>query len=142
MLVEAVASSTSMGQVLDALNLHRTGGNYTAIKKHALRLNLSMDHWTGQAHNRGKEAWNKGNRKPLEELAPGTALRRRVLADNLLPYLCALCGISEWNERSLSLRLDHINGVYDDNRLDNLRWLCPNCDSQTDTFCGRNRKRR
>jgi len=52
---------------------------------------------------------------------------------------CYICGINEWRGMPLVLRLDHINGVNDDYRLENLRLLCPNCDSQTDTYCGRNR---
>jgi len=56
---------------------------------------------------------------------------------------CALCGNSgEWQGKPLTLQLDHANGRYDDNRLENLRWLCPNCHSQTETFAGRGSVRR
>lgn len=55
-------------------------------------------------------------------------------------YNCALCGINEWNSKPISLHLDHIDGNSDNNFLHNLRLLCPNCHSQTDTFCGRNTK--
>lgn len=54
---------------------------------------------------------------------------------------CAICRLpTEWNGKPLTLRLDHINGIHNDNRLENLRWVCPNCDSQLDTYCGRNQK--
>lgn len=54
---------------------------------------------------------------------------------------CALChNPPQWQGKPLTLRLDHINGIHNDNRLENLRWLCPNCDSQLDTYCGRNQK--
>lgn len=61
-----------------------------------------------------------------------------------VPYLCAECGLdpSCWNGRPLVLHLDHANGVKDDHRLNNLRWLCPNCHSQTETYGGRNIGRR
>lgn len=68
--------------------------------------------------------------------------KRVILREGLLPYQCALCLLeSEWNGKPLVLRLDHINGVNNDDRIENLRFLCPNCDSQTDTFCGRNMAR-
>lgn len=58
---------------------------------------------------------------------------------NVLEYKCALCGnIGEWQGQLLTLQIDHINGIRNDNRKENLRWLCPNCHSQTETFCGRN----
>jgi len=65
-------------------------------------------------------------------------LKRRLLAEGFLSYVCAVCGISTWINKPLVLILDHINGKNDDCRLENLRLLCPNCNSQTDTFCGRN----
>lgn len=66
-------------------------------------------------------------------------LKKRIIKLELIPYLCAVCGSKpEWNGRPLSLRLDHINGVKDDHRIENLRFVCPNCDSQLPTFCSRN----
>jgi 5-methylcytosine-specific restriction endonuclease McrA len=59
--------------------------------------------------------------------------------ENRLEYKCANCGIKEWNNLPLSLQLDHINGVNNDHRLENLRFLCPNCHSQTDTYSGKNK---
>lgn len=57
-----------------------------------------------------------------------------------MEYKCAICGISEWLGNPLSLQLDHINGISNDHRLENLRLVCPNCHSQTETFAGRNVK--
>jgi predicted RNA-binding Zn-ribbon protein involved in translation (DUF1610 family) len=69
------------------------------------------------------------------------ALKRRLIREKILPYVCAICGMGpEWCGEPLVLRLDHENGVRDDNRLGNLRFVCPNCDSQLPTFCGRNGK--
>lgn len=55
---------------------------------------------------------------------------------------CLWCGISEWRNQPIKLHLDHINGNRDDNSRYNLRCLCPNCHSQTETFCGRNKTNR
>ena len=68
-------------------------------------------------------------------------LKMRLLKAGLLQNRCDVCGLSEWRGRPLNIHLDHINGVKNENRLDNLRMLCPNCHSQTSTFAGRNVKR-
>ena len=65
-------------------------------------------------------------------------LKARLIRAGLLKYECAECGIHEWQGKSLVLEIDHINGDGLDNRIENLRLLCPNCHSQTPTFCGKN----
>tara|TARA_R110000796_G_scaffold209070_1_gene325418 strand:- start:55 stop:498 length:444 start_codon:yes stop_codon:yes gene_type:complete len=79
--------------------------------------------------------WNNNIKIPVS---------RRCIVDNikkynLLEYECGVCSITTWKGKELSLDLDHINGINDDHRKDNLRYLCPNCHSQTHTF--RNKKR-
>lgn len=65
-----------------------------------------------------------------------TVVRRRFI--ETIEYKCNVCHLSSWNNSNISLELDHINGINTDNRLDNLRLLCPNCHSQTTTYSGRN----
>jgi 5-methylcytosine-specific restriction endonuclease McrA len=66
----------------------------------------------------------------------------RLIRAGLLPTHCQECGLHEWRGRQLSMHIDHINGIKNDHRLENLRMLCPNCHSQTETYGGRNAKRR
>jgi len=66
-------------------------------------------------------------------------LKLRLLKGGLLKRECAICGIKDWMNKPLAFDLDHINEINDDNRLENLRILCPNCHSQTETHAGKNR---
>lgn len=93
----------------------------------------------------GKGKRYKGNPRPLDEILTENstysrgALKRRLIKDGILKEFCSKCGmLPEWQGIKLVLVIDHINGVRDDNRIENLRLLCPNCNSQTSTFAGRN----
>lgn len=66
-------------------------------------------------------------------------LKKRLIKEKVLEYKCALCGLFEWNKKEISLHLDHIDGDSHNHKLKNLRLLCPNCHSQTDTWCGKNK---
>jgi 5-methylcytosine-specific restriction endonuclease McrA len=66
-------------------------------------------------------------------------VKQRIVNNQLLDYQCSKCGIDVWCNETIVLELDHINGNNRDNRLENLRYLCPNCHSQTDTYRGRNK---
>jgi DNA-binding CsgD family transcriptional regulator/5-methylcytosine-specific restriction endonuclease McrA len=82
---------------------------------------------------------------PLEELLDGRRnrnhVKQRLIGLGLKENACELCGCSQWRGRPLSLALHHVNGQGQDNRLENLQLLCPNCHSQTENFAGRNRRR-
>lgn len=68
-------------------------------------------------------------------------VKRYIIKNNLIEYKCRDCGnAGKWNNRDIILQLEHINGIYNDNRLENLCFLCPNCHSQTETFAGRKNK--
>jgi hypothetical protein len=74
----------------------------------------------------------------LAESRSRTSIKRRLLEAGLLKNACDECGLTEWRGRALSIQIDHRNGIRDDHRLENLRMLCPNCHSQTETFGARN----
>ena len=141
-----VQTSFSIFQVLEKLGLSKAGGNHSHIKKVIANLSLDTSHFTGQAHLRGKTHTWGAKLSPTVIFTVGSKVARknvknRILKDGLIPYKCAHCfNTGEHNNKPLVLELDHINGVYNDNRLENLRFLCPNCHSQTSTSSGKNNK--
>lgn len=80
-------------------------------------------------------------RLPYNEIKSNDSIKKTIIRDKLIPYTCQECGnIGEHLGKPLTLHLDHINGNNKDHTISNLRFLCPNCHSQTDTYCGRNKK--
>lgn len=140
-LIEAVKTSFTYMDVARKLGLSNYGANSTTIKKHIKRLGLDTSHfWSRNEQLKHARSNNKG--LSIEEIFTVGVLDRRVvksaiIKNNMLPYECAICKLVEWNKQKLSLELDHINGDNADNRLDNLRFLCPNCHSLTDNYCGK-----
>lgn len=141
----AVARSRSYAETLRNLGMCHTGGGHAILKKYVEIWEIPVDHFDQDAARR--ETLARISRSiPLEEvLVAGRfysrhALKRRLYASGLKRPLCEMCGQDEtWHGRRMSLILDHVNGVRDDNRLENLRIVCPNCAATLDTHCGRNR---
>lgn len=143
--IEAVKTSVSVRQVLTKLKLKFTGGNYQHFYSTVKKLQLDTNHFTGQAHCTSTEAWNKKDISNYLIIGPKKGLsprqRNYIFKNNLLGDSCVWCGLKNtWNGKPLKLQIDHINGNRYDNTLENLRFLCPNCHSQTETFCGLNKK--
>jgi hypothetical protein len=140
-LAEAVASEMSIAAVIRRLGFRPSGGMHQMIVHHITRLGLDTSHMTGRGWARGKRGVTSHPRPLSEVLVKGSAyqnsgkLRRRLIRAGLKARRCKRCGIDEWLGRPIPLELDHINGDRTDNRLENLRILCPNCHSQTETWC-------
>lgn len=143
--VELLKKSSTISEVLFKLGYTVKGNSwgYSQIKRRMDDLNLDHSIFKGKSaiikttklNNVKKEDILKENCKHQR-----TVLRRYIIKNNLIPYKCAICGCTEWQGKTLSLELDHINGINNDNRLENLRFLCPNCHSQTSTYGSRNQQ--
>lgn len=147
MLINAVKDSRSIRQVIQKLGLIPAGGNYVQIQSAILREKLDTQHFTGKG-------WSVGMYHPrrtpqaLKELLVENStfqsfkLKKRLFEKGVKKIECEECG---WKEISIDgripLELDHINGVRTDNRIENLRILCPNCHSLKPTHRGRNKKK-
>ena len=141
-LTSAVAESTSMRQVLKKLNVAPYGGNYDVLRKAIKHFSLDTSHFTGQAWNKGKKLPPKQNTADyLNNVKPiqSHKLKIRLLHEGIFKPVCASCDNTTWQNQPIPLELDHINGDNKDNRLKNLRLLCPNCHALTPTY--RSKKR-
>ncbi len=142
-LRDSVMRSRSYSQVMVALGLPSGGRLQEALRRHIKALGCDVSHFTGRS-------WRRGTAlpvRPATELALVLVdgrlfrtghLKRRLIAEGLKQARCECCGGTQWNGQAIPLELDHINGRRNDNRLDNLRLLCPNCHAQTSTYRGRN----
>ncbi len=116
---------------------NNSGASNNIVKERIKRMNLNF-------HSSKPEAIIREDKDIFIENSQveQTTLRRRYFIGNYSEYKCAICGQEPfWNGKELTLTLDHINGHNKDDRLENLRWVCPNCDRQLDTFAGRNIQR-
>lgn len=142
-LEPAVAASTSMGEVLRRLGLDVLGGHHTHISRRVRALGIDTSHFT-PFHRAARTGPRPGPKELLTVLAPSRTRRvpgdrlRRALTALGVPEVCARCGTEPlWRGRPLPLEVDHVDGDWRNNRPENLRLLCPNCHSVTDTFRGR-----
>jgi hypothetical protein len=138
----AISESYSWAEALRKLDMCPTGGGHAILKKYAALWGISPEHFDP---NRAKRACGMQRRIPLEEiLVSGSSysrgsLKRRLYAEGIKERQCEICGQGElWRGRRMSLILDHVNGIRDDNRVENLQIVCPNCAATLSTHCGRN----
>ena len=117
---------------------------YTTFIRKAKRLGVYKPNQSGKGMTK-PGLRDKGI--PLAEILEGkhpqyqtNKLRIRLIRDGLKENKCECCGIDDWNNKPITIQLDHIDGVSNNHKFENLRMLCANCHSQTPTFCGRNKK--
>jgi predicted RNA-binding Zn-ribbon protein involved in translation (DUF1610 family) len=144
-----VSDSSSYSEILRKLNIFSQGSNINTLKRRIEYEKINTSHIKkGLDSNKGKKFGPNKNKIPNDLLFvrdSGTSrsvVRTRLIRENIISYSCSECGLEpKWKGNPLSMVLDHINGIPNDNRIENLRFLCPNCNSQMDTFAGRNTNR-
>lgn len=139
-----VPTARSVAEVSRRLGLPENGRGHARIRDRILALGLDTSHMTGRGWARGRTNPSGRTKRPLERLlvngsaVPSARLRRRLIEEGIFLPRCSRCGGQEWCGGPMPLELDHINGDRRDNRLENLRLLCPNCHALTPTYRGRN----
>ena len=141
---ELAAQARSGKEMLELAGLRAAGGNFAQLKKYSKLHEIPLPEYDDSRRVRdyytGSPKWTTEN-VFTENCAASRFALKRELRKVLTAWECSECGLSEqWQGKPLTLTVDHVNGVFNDNRLENLAVLCPNCHSQTETFAGRNRK--
>lgn len=138
-LEDIVKSSFSYAEVLSKLGYSTVNGNNNfTLKKRLEFYKISTDHFSTLGR---KTIWTDDEIFCENSKVSQNKLRRTFKEKNIVPYKCAVCGLDPfWNGKPLVLTLDHKNGKNKDNKIENLRWICPNCDRQSDTYGYKNKK--
>ena len=139
-LEDAVVNSTSLAGVLRILGRPQAGGTQAHISRLIKAFEIDTSHFLGKGHNLGQIALNRKSLEDILVVLPEGSYRpkvkqlRRAMLESGIPHLCSECKTGPvWNDKPLTLEVDHVDGNWLNNLLSNLRFLCPNCHSQEDT---------
>ena len=134
----AVSQARCLAEAIRLLGDEPTPTSYRRIKRGLQRHGIDTSHFSDEARRGAR------TRRPLDQLLTrgsrtnGARLRHRLIAEGRKAHVCEECGASRWSGQPIPLELEHVNGDRWDNRLENLRLLCPNCHALTPTYRGRN----
>lgn len=142
-----ILQSQTFYEVFEKLGIGKQGNNYKTIRNYIKKYDIDISHFNPNKVR--TEKLRKFNTTPLTEIlienstyrGSGNNLKQKLYKEGLKKPICEKCGQDEWwHGEKISLILDHINGIHTDNRIENLRIVCPNCEATLPTHCGKNTK--
>ena len=140
-----IDNSETIADVCRELYIGTKGNNYKTIMRYIDYFNIDISHFKTKSEQ--LKELHTSNKISLDEILVENStysnnfhLKKRLIKEGFKENVCEVCDLNGfWNGKELIMQLDHINGVNNDNRIENLRMICPNCHSQTETFCGKNK---
>lgn len=144
--LNVVNQAVTYTDIVRGLGWEAGGYALKAVKKRLSEMGFNTERFEERKWRKGIPNGNTSRLIPLDEVlvkgryTDSGTLRQRLIKLGILEKKCSRCGLSEWQGEELPLSLDHIDGDYYNNLIENLRILCPNCHALTPTWCGRNKK--
>lgn len=138
-----VKNSLGVGMVLNYFGLENKGRNHNTVNDRIKELKINTSHFNPLHRKKDAKYIISLNDILVKNCKySSSTARKKIKESGILGKHCGECLCGEiWNNKKLVLQVDHINGINNDNRIENLRLLCPNCHSQTKTFAGKNNKK-
>lgn len=126
---KAVKESINFTEVLEKIGVPRQGNNSKTLKNLLNSNNIDYSHFTGRARSYTTNYVEVSEYLNNNRKITASKLKNKLLKENLIEYKCVKCGITEWQNKPITLQLHHIDGNPNNNSLNNLQLLCPNCHS-------------
>lgn len=143
-LLNAVEAGGSISDVIRRIGLNPKGANFSHVKHHMNRLGVDVEPLKNSTINRPGYKHYSDAEVFIENSSyrSNEGIKKRLISNGTKKRECDKCQLTEWNGEPIPLELEHVNGIPNDNRVENLSFLCPNCHAQTPTYRGRNYKGR
>lgn len=133
---KAVKESINFTEVLEKIGIPRYGNNNKTLRNILDANNIDYSHFTGRARTYTTSYVEASEYLNTDKKIKTSKLKNKLIKENIIENKCDICGLTTWLDKPIVLQLHHIDGNHNNNSLENLQLLCPNCHSQTDNYCG------